>query len=235
VTGGEEGTEQPKVADLGKIEIKVAAPPRSDGYRPITDALWTWARLAGQPELEQWRLFSAAARRLDTAHRQFERVRAALDSSPEPGIGSPTSRRKLHEMVGDVEAAVWALDMAITIAKSLSGRYRIAVPFPKIATEKEALITSLRDHYSHIDERAIGRIWGKPDAKAEEAFELLALLGERAITDGNDTLGVDAEATEIRIALRDYLVKSWSEIVARSGTETPSKTTARHRAGLFRQ
>jgi hypothetical protein len=113
--------------------------------------------------------------------------------------------------------------MAITIAKSLSGRYRIAVSFPKIATEKEALIASLRDHYSHIDERAIGRVWGKPDAKAEEAFEFLALLGERAITDGNDTLGVDAEATEVCIALRDYLVKAWSEIVARSSTETPPK------------
>lgn len=120
------------------------------------------------------------------------------------------------------------------LPRASAGATGLPSPFRRSPLKKEALITSLRDHYSHIDERAIGRVWGKPDAKAEEAFEFLALLGERAITDGNDTLGVDAEATEVCIALRDYLVKAWSEVVARSNTEPPPKATARRRAGLFR-
>src|SRR5262249_25458362 len=44
---------------------------------------------------------------------------------------------------------------------------------------------TLRDHYAHIEERALGMVKGKPDPRAEEAWLLDALLVERKFTDGH--------------------------------------------------
>jgi hypothetical protein len=78
------------------------------------------------------------------------------------------------------------------------------------------LVRSLRDHYSHIDHRALGLIKGKPDATAEEAFEYEALVGRRILADGKDTLGIDEEATRLCIAVRDCLVAAWVEVVGQA-------------------
>jgi hypothetical protein len=42
------------------------------------------------------------------------------------------------------------------------------------------------------------------------------LVNERKFTDGPDILGLDGEMTKLLVATRDYLVKSWSELVARA-------------------
>ena len=99
---------------------------------------------------------------------------------------------------------------------SLSGRYRIQVPVPEAVRAKQPLLARLRDHYSHIDERALGQVKGKQDPTAMEAFEFRALFTERILTDGHDRLGLDAETTTLCLALRDYLVAAWSELVNRA-------------------
>jgi hypothetical protein len=199
-------------AAVGKIEES----PRPDGYRPISFPLLIWGRIVGNitgpPSQEEWRLFWSAARRLDTGHRQIERVREALDfASTSKGFNG----QLMHDVIGDAEMGVWAIDKAIEIATTFSGLYRIELPFPRIVNEKQPLVAKLRDHYSHIDERSLGRVWRKPDASAEEAFEFEALVASRVLTDGHEFLSIDDEATKLCIATRDYIVYAWSDLVAR--------------------
>lgn len=197
-----------------KAHLRVERPARDDGYRPISDPLWVWASILAFPGSVESRLVLTAARRLDVGHRQIERARDRITALPQSE--NPASRQEVHEIVGDVEMGIWSIDKAIEIALSLSGRYRVEVPVPGIVTEKQPLVARLRDHYAHIDERALGKVKGKPDVTAADAFEFAAILRDRTLTDEHDTLGIDDEITELCIATRDYLVKTWQELVSRA-------------------
>lgn len=165
------------------------------------------------PNQKTYNLFWSAARRLDTGHKQIERVRESLNSMPP--LGSPAGRQHLHEILGDAEMAIWAIDKALEITLSLAGRYEIEVTVPATLREKQPLVGRLRDHYSHIDERALGRIKGKPDATANEALDIAALVLHPAFMDGrDDSLDIDTETTNLCIEMRDYLVKAWTTLTA---------------------
>jgi hypothetical protein len=119
----------------------------------------------------------------------------------------------MHAVIGDAELAIIALDMALTIAVGLNGRFRVPVPVPPLTREKQPFVAELRDHYSHVDERALGLIMGKPNARAKLAFEFDPLIDAREFSDGERALGVDAEATDLMVATRDYFVRVWLELV----------------------
>jgi hypothetical protein len=193
---------------------KIEQPPRSDGYRPICDPLWAWGTLLGLPSAEEYRLVWSAARRLDSGHRQIERVREGIETLPPHG--SIAGRQAMHEIIGDAELAVMALDKTLDIVvDKLTGLCRVTRPIPTLILQKRPLLERMRDHYSHIDERAFGRVKGKLNPAAEEAWEFPALFVDRKLTDGTDSLGVDGEATELCIAARDHLVASWKQLVQR--------------------
>jgi hypothetical protein len=211
VSGGEQAEETKGVAiEVPSAEARIEQPARPDGYRPITDPLWVWGRILGVPSDEAWRLFWSAARRLDTGHRQVERVREAIEVLPP--TESPAGRQAVQEVIGDAESAIWALDKALDIAVGIPGRFRVAGALPKIIGEKRPLIQALRDHYSHIDERALGKVKEKADPTAEDAFEYAAIFTRHEFTDGTDSLGIDEEATDLCIATRDYLVGAWTRL-----------------------
>jgi hypothetical protein len=156
----------------------------------------------------------SAARRLDSGHLQIERVRAGIATMPPPG--SPAGRWRMHEIIGDVELGVIALDKALdVIVTKLTGAFRIELSVPALVRSKEPLIRRLRDHYAHIDERALGKVFGKTSPEAERAWEFAALFEGRRLTDGTESLGIDGEATELCIVARDHLVAAWTQMVAR--------------------
>lgn len=200
----------PALIELGPARHLETA--RADGYMPITDLLWVRGRMLGIPSDEAWRLFWSAARRLDSGHRQLERIRQAIDDLPP--TESPLGRQALQEVIGDAEMAIWAIDKALDITVRIQRSYRIVGAFPKIIERKRALVEALRDHYSHIDERSLGEVKKRPDPSAEEAFEFAALFNGREFTDGNASLGIDEEATELCLATRKYLVAAWSRLTA---------------------
>lgn len=202
-----------QVVDLGSVHLKIEQPARPDGYRPISDPIWVWGSMVGFPGGGSYKLFGSAARRLDTGHQQIERVRAGLTEMP--ALGSIPARQRMHEIIGDAEMGVWAIDKAVAIALSLRKHFSIERPIPEFVLEKQPLVRRLRDHYSHIDERALGLVWRKPDATAEEAFEFGALIEERVFTDGRDSLDIDKETTELCIQTRDYLIGAWTDLTAR--------------------
>lgn len=80
----------------------------------------------------------------------------------------------------------------------------------------------MRDHYAHIDERALGKVHRKPNPRAEDAWEFVALLVDRQLTDGHDSLGIDGEATDLCVSARDYLVAAWTQLLAQ-GRSTQGK------------
>jgi hypothetical protein len=197
---------------------RIESPPREDGYRPICDPLWVWAALAGAPSRTESRVGHTPARRLDAGHLQIERVRDGINrlQSGTPPLGSPAGRAVMHEVIGDAELAIIALDAAITIAVSLTGRYRVTAGLPALVGRKQTLVRNLRDHYSHVKERALGYVPEDRDVRFEDAFNFDALINDREYTEGADSLGIDAEATELIVATRDYLVRVWTELVARA-------------------
>jgi hypothetical protein len=206
-----------------EAKMKIEQLARVDGYRPITDPLWVWATILGSfPSDGSWRVFVSAARRLDSAHRQIERVREGIDKLPP--MGSPAGRWAMHAVIGDAEMAIWALDKALDLAVQIQGRYRIPGTFPKIITEKRPLVEALRDHWSHIDERAVGKVNKKEDPTAENAWEYPQIFNARAFTDGTDSLGIDAESTALCVATRDYLVGAWQCVVQQTHKERYAET-----------
>jgi hypothetical protein len=177
---------------------------------PVTDLLWVRGRMFGVPGDEAWRLFWSAARRLDGGHLQIERIRQALEVLPP--TESPAGRQAMQEIIGDVEMAIWSLDKALDIAVRIPGAYRVEVGVPRIVAEKRPLVAVLRDHWSHIDDRALGMVKGVRDPKAEDAFEFASIFVDRLLSDGRSSLGIDEEATELCIATRSYLLAAWSEL-----------------------
>jgi hypothetical protein len=194
---------------------RIESPARADGYRPICDPLWVWSALTGGAPVEETRLVVyAAARRLDAAHLQIERVREGLDRlrNEAPPLGSPAGRGVAHQAITDAEMAIWALDMALKVVVTLTERYQLNTPVPKLVRDAQPFVQRLRDHYSHIDERALGLFRGKPDPRAEKAWGHTAVIDARQYSDGNASLGLDDEITQLCIAARDYLVAAWVEI-----------------------
>jgi hypothetical protein len=194
--------------------MAIECPPRGDGYRPICDPLWVWGSILGFPSVEEYRMLWSAARRLDSGHLQIERVREGIATMPP--VGSPAGRWRMHEVVGDAELGIMALDKALdVIVNKLSGSFRVPLAVPGLIRAKRPLIARLRDHYSHIDERALGKVWGKASSDAEQAWEFAALFADRELTDGTESLSIDDEATELCVAARGYLVAAWQQLVQR--------------------
>jgi hypothetical protein len=107
-----------------------------------------------------------------------------------------------------------AFDKAIDILLSLPGRYKVPAAVPGIVTSKRQLIADMRDHYSHIAERALGKVLQKPDPKAEGAWDFVTPVADRKFTDGRDTVAIDDDATELCVAARGYFIRAWTHVVA---------------------
>lgn len=111
---------------------------------------------------------------------------------------------------------IWALDKAFEIALSLCGRFQVTGAVPAVLREKAPFVARLRDHYAHMDERALGKLKGRHDSgAAAEAFQFDTLFTQRNFTDGRDSLGLGNEMTELCVETRDYLMAAWTELVAR--------------------
>jgi hypothetical protein len=127
--------------DAGDVVVEIEwidrmFPSDEDGYASLTNTIWTWMNIGPAPDsdtLPQYLL--AAARRLDAAHRQFQRVRERLDDF-DPAAPGPHARLAVFEIVGDIETAVVALSRAIDMAAKLDALVPISTPLPaSVATE----------------------------------------------------------------------------------------------------
>lgn len=198
--------------------IVVAEPPRPDGYRPLTESTWSWARITGTIHPDALRVVWNAARRLDAAHREFERLREGLNRSRELRPGTIAWRRQVFATLGDAEMAVVALSRALQLTLRMPGRFRsLRIPVPRTVKSRAANVRSLRSKCEHLENDESQRPLIQ-DHQLVAVFRASRLFTERRIVSEPYSIGIDEEATKLMVQARDYLVKITGEL---STSRTP--------------
>jgi hypothetical protein len=185
-------------------------PAGEDGYSPLTNTIWTWMNIGPAPNSEMLtRYLLAAARRLDTAHRRFQRVRQRLDDFDRMAPG-PHARQAVFEIVGNIEITVVALSRAIDMATKLGGLAPISTSVPANVVARMATLTELRNAYEHIEDRAQGQVWSKPDPQALTIFDWSSLFQDDAITYAGHRLDLK-DVPRLLLDTRTFLKKAAAE------------------------
>jgi hypothetical protein len=190
------------VAELDHIDDQL--PPTSSGHVPLTPSLWTWLSLGDGHDESKTRYVLAAARRLDTANLLLIEVQTRIDALNQAGIAGPAIRLNLFEMVGTVEQAVIALGRALDMVMKTNQVIGRRVPVPKQLSRASTKVTAIRNAYEHIEDRAVGKVRGKPDPDALTIFDWRRLITEQVVVYGTQELDLAAEAPALIAAMRQY-------------------------------
>jgi hypothetical protein len=182
------------------------------GFQPLALHVMTSGGATGFPRNKRFWYMASAARRLDFAHRQLERARAAVDAY----VADPA---QALTALADVEAAFEAMHRAIEMAEYVRRKYRTGVRLPKVIKQKRRTVKKLRDAYEHIDDRALGIVGynGRTPIVDQAAAHSLfaeggygkALIERREVAYRDLRFGIEAEATELLVALRGFLNDAW--------------------------
>ena len=165
--------------------------PDEDGYKPLSNTIWTWMAIGPSADTQELtRYLFAAARRLDTSYRGFARVRRALTELDNTAPG-PHARKAVFEIVGDVEIAVIALGRVVDMAVGVGEVTKVPVSIPKRLVKVQHSLIQIRNAYEHIDERARGRVRKRPHPDALSIFDWTALLESGVIRYGAQQLSLD--------------------------------------------
>ena len=218
--------------DAGALVVEIEwidrmFPPDEDGYAPLTNTIWTWMNIGPAPDSDTLtRYLLAAARRLDAAHRQFQRVRERLDDF-DPSAPGPHARLAVFEIVGDIETAVVALSRAIDMAAKLGTLVPISTSLPASVATEAVLLTELRNAYEHIEDRAQGQVRSKPDPQALTIFDWSSLFQDGAITYAGYSLRL-SDVPGLILDTRTFLKNAAAaakEAVALGATPSPTWAT----------
>jgi hypothetical protein len=193
-------------------------PPRADRYRPLGLMFWGYSPIRGvHPSGVAIHHFFSASRRLDAAHRQFERVRELLDRYPyEPldTMQSTTAVVRFSTVLGELELGLIALNRALDMAAQV-GRYGSRVPIPEPIKRYRPIVRQLRNTYEHFEERPAG-ISGMP-----YMIGFFGVLDDNTLFFGDWALNIRHEVTDLLIATRDFLVIAWKDMLQRAEAERP--------------
>ena len=205
------GAPEANAVILPPIVIRLGADPRPDGYTPLALALLEASWWCGWSQDAAWRYLLSAARRLDSAHRQFERLRAALDAR-DPG--RPNVEEAL-DLMADAELAAISMYRAFQMARDLAKTLgvQLNVRFPKRVASRMTTVEQMRHAFEHIGDRAIGRVKGGDPRWAQSVFRAGGpLLDARRLRYGQWSLSVDEPATMLMRDVRRYLRYAWREL-----------------------
>lgn len=195
--------------------------PDESGYAPLSDTVWTWIRISGLRDEGQVRYLTAAARRLDSAHRAFRRIAALRDELEEflqQNAWGPKIRAVTATLIGEVETAVIALWRAVDMVNAVPQNLKTEREPPSSVIAARTGLKEIRDAYEHIDERAFGRKRQKVDPHARTIFDYRELLEENRITYGPYSLELEREVPDLLLAAREYLKRTTGDV-----TETKTK------------
>jgi hypothetical protein len=175
------------------------------GYSPVTPALWSWMRLGVGHDEATVRYLLAAARRLDAAARllaQLEELRTQLNRTD---LAGPAWRRALFELVGTVELAVVALGRVVDMASKAAELIGTEVPLPPSVAAKKRTVTEIRNAYEHIEDRALGRVWGAPNPQALTIFDHQQLVEHDVIAYAGRRLSLVDDVPVLLAEIRQFL------------------------------
>ncbi|KRF10915.1 hypothetical protein [Nocardioides sp. Soil796] len=174
------------------------------GYVPLTPVLWSWLSIGVRDE-EQFRYLLAAARRLDQANELLIQIERHTAEAKETASHGPTFRRHVFAVLGGVETTVVTLHRAIDMAKKASSSIGTTIALPESITRLWAALSAIRNAYEHIEDRALGNVWGKPDPAALTIFDNTALLHDDTIVYGGHRLTLDGDVPTLLTDTRQFL------------------------------
>lgn len=175
-----------------------------DGYRTITNTIWTWITLFGGTPEEHMRFLIATARRLDACHRMLRLIRANLSELGNTEAAIPR-RNLIYEVIGIVEMAVVTMNRALDMTSQLGAQLGVSTPPPARIVGKLPALKEIRNAYEHIEDRARGLVRGKPHPDALSIFNFERLFKERVVAYGNNELNLESEATDLLADARHYI------------------------------
>lgn len=200
------------VLELEAIDEQVAV-VFDDGYKSITNTLWTWLSVGVRSVTaeEAMRFLLAAGRRLDESHRMLRLVKSKMADLENTVDGIP-QRNLIYEIIGTVEMAVVAMNRALNMTSQLETHFSISTPLPASIFGKLDAIVALRNAYEHIEDRALGLVRGRAHPDALSIFNFERFFKERVIVYGPYELNLETEAAELLVDARQYLKKVVSEL-----------------------
>ena len=191
------------------------------GYVPITPVLFTWLTMMPQPTDDKPRYLLSAARRLDLAQSLFQRVEELRQSDPE---GAPAVRRAMFELVGATELAVVSLSRAMDMCVKAGADIGTTTDVPVDITSRRDAVTAIRNAYEHIEDRALGQVWGNPHPDALTIFDHISVAVDGLITYGSHRLDLATDVPQIIAATRQFLKAAAGE--ASPPTSSPPQSIA---------
>lgn len=195
------------VLELDAIDAKEAASVPEGDYVPLTPVLWTWLAVGGGHDQNKVRYLLAAARRLDAANVLLADVERRRRELAQEGLSGPIIRRGLFGLIAAVELAVVAVGRVCDMVYKAGEALGSTVPVPATVAAKREAVNVIRNAYEHIEDRAMGTVFGKPHPDALTIFNHVDLLQQDRITYGGASLDLQTEMpaliTEARCFLKD--------------------------------
>ena len=195
--------------------IDEAAASFEDGYKPLTNVLWTWIAIVGSDIPDGARYLLAASRRLDASHRLLRLVRDGLDRLEREDMNANQVRVAIYDTIGTVELVIVGLNRALQMASGVTAEFGLTATLPPSVTGKLRTVKALRDAYEHIEDRARGLVRGQPHPDALSVFEYERLFQQGSVAYGGSTLDLGNEATQLYIDTREFLLTAAAELSQR--------------------
>ena len=200
-------------------------PPDDDGYAPLTNTIWTWMSTGPVPGTETLtRYLLAASRRLDAAHRSFQRIRQRLDAF-DPKAPGPHARLGIFEIVGDVETTVVSLSRAVDMATKVGALATISVKLPRTVKAAKRTLTAIRNAYEHIDASAQGRVSNPSESQALMIFDWTSLFNSNSITLGDYRLDLN-DVPRLLLDTRTFLKEAAASRPPGATASPPNATSS---------
>jgi hypothetical protein len=172
------------------------------GYVPLTPVLFTWMAFGTNHSVDKRRYLLAGARRLDLAQSLFQRVDELRQSDPE---GAPAVRRAVFELVGATELAVVSLSRAMDICMKAGTAIGATATVPPGLTSLCDAVREIRNAYEHIEDRALGNVFGSPHPDALTIFDHVRVVSDGVIAYGPYQLDLATDVPRIITAAREFL------------------------------
>ncbi|WP_300010992.1 hypothetical protein [Pseudonocardia sp.] len=198
--------------ELDAIDEREATAFADGEYVPITPVLWIWMSIGAGGADDKVRYLLAAARRLDAANvllGDVERRRQVLAGD---GLAGPAIRRELFGLISAVELAVVALGRVCDMIEKASSMLHSTVSVPPTVIAKQAAVNSIRNAYEHIEDRALGTVFGKPHPDALTIFNHVDLLQHDRISYGSASLDLKADMPALISEARQFLKDVAAEV-----------------------
>jgi hypothetical protein len=185
-------------------DIERGNEPGPDGYAPVSNTLWTWLTIGAPPDPAFFRFLFAAARRLDTAHSLCGDLLAALTESDEPFI---KARNRLFGALGLAELMCIALGRAIDMLRGVQAQFSVPVSLPVGVLDLLPVLHDFRNAFEHIEDRALGNVYGKPHADALSIFDQRDLISGGVLRYGSHSLDLRTQVVPMLVESRRAVIE----------------------------